>query len=183
MRDSFLSEEEIQKMGFKKTGSNLYISRNAQFYSPESIELGSNVRIDDFCILTGNIKIGNNIHISAYTALFGRKGIELMDYSGLSPRCTLFSETDDFSGNYLVGTMARPESRNIIGEKIIIGKFSQIGSSCVILPGVTVHEGVAVGAMSLINHDLESWSIYKGVPAKFHKRRSQKLLDFLSDDD
>ena len=46
---SFLTEEEIKSLGFKKYGDNLKISRFAHFYTPSTIEIGNNVRIDDFC--------------------------------------------------------------------------------------------------------------------------------------
>jgi len=177
MQNSFYSSQELSTLGFKAIGQNAFVSRFAQFYSIENIEIGNNVRIDDFCILSGNIKLGNNIHISAYTAIYGKFGVEMEDYTGLSPRCTVFSATDDFSGDYLIGPMVDSKFTNVIGGKVLIKKYSQIGSNSVILPGVTVNEGVAVGAMSLVIHDLDEWKIYKGIPAKFHKMRNKKLLD------
>ncbi len=132
--------------------------------------------------MSGIIKLGNFIHISAYSALYGRYGIEMEDYSGLSPKCTLFSATDDFSGNYLIGPMIDVRYTNVTGGKINIGKFSQIGCNCVILPGVTIDEGVAVGAMSLIINSLDAWKVYAGIPAKFLKKRSRDLLSFITDE-
>lgn len=179
MQNSFYSSQELSTLRFKAIGQNVFVSRFVQFYGIENIEIGNNVRIDDFCILSGNIKLGNNIHISAYNALYGKFGIEMEDYTGLSPRCTIFSATDDFSGNYLIGPMVDSTFTNVIGGNVLIKKYSQIGSNCVILPGVTINEGVAVGAMSLVLHDLEEWKIYKGIPAKFHKTRNNKLLDLI----
>lgn len=179
MVNSFYTHEEVGQMGFKSVGSNILISRYAKFYSVENIVLGNNVRIDDFCILSGKICLGSNIHISAYSALYGKFGIELEDFTGLSPRCTLFSASDDFSGDFLVGPMIDQKFTNVKGGKIRIMKYSQIGANCIILPGVTISEGVAVGAMSLIINNLDSWSIYKGIPAKYLKPRSRKLLDFI----
>lgn len=179
MQNSFYSSQELSALGFKDIGQNVLVSRFAQFYGIENIEFGSNVRIDDFCILSGNIKLGNNIHISAYTAIYGKFGVEMEDYTGLSPRCTVFSATDDFSGDYLVGPMIETKYTNVSGGKVLIKKYSQIGSNCIILPGVTIDEGVAVGAMSLVLHDLEEWKIYTGIPAKFHKIRNKKLLDLI----
>lgn len=175
--NSFYTLRELSDIGFKSVGQNVLISRFARFYEPENIEIGSNVRIDDFCILSGKIKLGNFIHISAYTALYGRFGIEMEDYTGLSPRCTIFSASDDFSGDYLMGPMVDSKFTNLIGDKVLIKKYSQIGSNCVILPGITINEGVAVGAMSLVNQDLDSWKIYTGIPAIYSKDRSKKLLD------
>jgi galactoside O-acetyltransferase len=179
MQNSFYSSQELHSQGFRSVGQNVLISRFARFYGIENIEIGNNVRIDDFCILSGNIKLGSNIHISAYTALYGRFGIEMEDYTGLSPRCTVFSATDDFSGDYLIGPMVDSKFTNVTGGKVLIKKYSQIGSGCIILPDVTINEGVAIGAMSLVRCDLEEWKIYKGIPAKFHSARNKKLLDFI----
>lgn len=178
MSNSFYSKNEIKSIGFKTVGKNVLVSRFARFYSPENIEIGNNVRIDDFCILSGKIKLGNYIHISAYTALYGKDGIEMEDFTGLSPRCTVFSASDDFSGEYLTGTMVEKKYTNVQGGKVTIKKYSQIGSNCVILPNLTINEGVAVGAMSLIIKDLDPWLIYKGIPATYYKKRSKRLLNF-----
>lgn len=48
------------------------------------MEIGNDVRIDDFCILSGNIPIGNFVHIACYTSLIGRGGIWIGDYVGIS---------------------------------------------------------------------------------------------------
>jgi len=176
MINSFYSEEEINQMGFKSVGKNILISKKASFYSPETICIGNHVRIDDFCILSGNIVLGNYIHISAYCALYGAYGIYMDDFTGLSPRTTIFSATDDFSGDYLIGPMIDKEYTHVIGGKVYIGKYSQIGANGVILPNVTIEEGVAVGALSLVNKSLSAWGIYAGIPVKFIKPRDKGLL-------
>ncbi len=179
MKNSFYEPEELKTLGLRAFGENVLISRFARLYGPEKITIGDNVRIDDFSILSGEIRLGSFIHISAYSALYARFGIEMGDYSGLSPRCTVFSATDDFSGNYLIGPMIDPRLTNVSGGKVIIGRYSQLGSGCTVMPGVVVGEGVTVGAMSLVLHDLPEWGIYKGIPAVFYKERSKKLLDLL----
>ena len=179
MKTSFYSSSELSDLGFKSIGKNVLISRFAQFYNTSDIEIGNNVRIDDFCIVSGEIKLASNIHIAAYCALYGRHGIEMMDYTGLSPRCTLFSSTDDFSGDFLISPMVPPEFTNVIGGKIFIQRFSQIGAGAIVMPAVNIHEGVAVGAMSLVKKDLEPWSIYAGVPAMKIKDRNKGLLKFI----
>jgi acetyltransferase-like isoleucine patch superfamily enzyme len=179
MKNSFYSEKELQSIKFKSIGKNVMISRFARFYGEDNIEIGSNVRIDDFCILSGEIKLGNYIHISAYSGLYGKHGIEMNDYSGLSPRCTVFSASDDFSGDYMVGPMVESRYTNVMGGKVLIKKYSQIGSNTVILPCVTIGEGAVVGAMSLVLNDLDAWKIYKGIPAVYYKDRSIKLLDYI----
>jgi galactoside O-acetyltransferase len=66
MDNSFYSEIELSKLGLKDYGKNVLISKKCSIYSPEKISIGNNVRIDDFCILSGNIILGSNIHISTF---------------------------------------------------------------------------------------------------------------------
>lgn len=173
---SFYSRDELEGFGFKRLGEHVFISRNASFYGAEYMCIGDYVRIDDFCILSGNIVLGSHIHISAYCALYGAYGIELEDFTGLSPRCTVLSASDDFSGDYLIGPMAPKELTNVTGGVVKIQKFSQIGAGCVIFPNLTICEGVAVGAMSLVTTSLDEWTIYVGIPAHKLKERSRGLL-------
>ena len=172
---SFYTNEELSNLGLKKFGDRVFISRYARFYYPETITIGNNVRIDDFCILSGNIILGSNIHISAYVALYGTKGILLENYTGISPRCSLFSAMDDFSGKYLIGPIHPNELTNVTGGKIILKQYSQIGAHCVVFPNVTIGEGSVVGACSLITKSLDDWGIFAGIPAKWIKPREKNI--------
>ena len=67
----FLSNNELQKIGFKSLGTNVLISNKVSIYGAEFISIGDNVRIDDFCILSGKITFGNNIHIGAGSVVIG----------------------------------------------------------------------------------------------------------------
>jgi len=177
MTTSFLSEKELLEMGFRKIGNDVNISRKASIYTPESIEIGNHVRIDDFCILSGEIKIASYIHISAYTALYGKFGIELDDFVTLSGRVLVYSQTDDYSGEFMTNPMVAGEFINVSGGKVNFHKHSIVGAGSIILPSVTLHEGACVGAMSLANKDIPEWTIYAGIPAKMIKKRNQKILD------
>ena len=177
MTNTFYSENELGKMGFGSYGNNVLISRKASIYSPELISIGDSVRVDDFCILSGKISLGSFIHISAYSALYGKFGIEMHDFSGLSPRCTVFSAADDFSGEYLVNPMISEKYRNVTGGKVIIGKFVQVGTGSVIMPNTVINEGAAISAMSFVNKSIEEWTIAGGIPAKLIKVRSKEMAN------
>lgn len=179
---SFYSIEELKEIGLRAFGENVFISRKTSIYNPEKISIGNNVRIDDFCILSGQIVLGSNIHISAYVALYGALGIELQDYTGISPKSVLFSAMDDFCGDYLIGPIHNTNNTNVKGGKITMEKYSQIGSGCVIFPNINIGQGCVIGAMSLINRNCDSWSIYIGIPARKIKMRSRKLLNLISND-
>ncbi|MGB4414204.1 MAG: acyltransferase [Paludibacter sp.] len=176
--NSFYTYDELLQLGFKSVGYNVLISKKASFYGIERISIGNDVRIDDFCILSGEITIANHVHIGAYCALYGAYGIEMEDYTGLSPRCTVFSGTDDFSGDFLISPMVDQNKTNVTGGKVLISKFSQIGAGCIIMPNLTIEKGVAVGAMSFVSRPLDEWSIYAGIPAKKIKERKKGLLNF-----
>jgi galactoside O-acetyltransferase len=180
---SFYTEKELLEIGLKCFGKNVLISRKCSIYSPQKISIGDNVRIDDFCILSGEIILGSYVHISAYAAMYGQFGIELEDYTNLSVRSTIFTAAEDFSGDYLMSPLADKSTTNVIGGKVLIRKYSQITAHCVVLPSVTINEGVTVGAMSLVNKDLEEWGLYAGIPAKRIKDKKKGLLNFMQLDE
>jgi len=176
---SFLTDQEVKNKGFKRIGSNCKISRNAQFYGIEKIELGNNVRIDDFCILSGRIILGSFIHISAFSALYGLNGIYIEDFSGLSPRSIIFSASDDFSGDYLINPMVPKEYTNVWGGEVVLRKYVQLGANTIVMPDLEIGEGVVTGAFTFVNKSLDEWYVYTGIPAKATKQRNKSLLNLL----
>ena len=176
---SFYTEDELKEIGFKEIGKSVFISRKASIYSPELISLGNNVRIDDFCILSGKVTIGNYIHIAAYSALYGgEKGIFISDYANISSRVCVYSISDDYSGETMTNPMVPDEYKKVQSEPVYIGKHVIIGSTSVVLPGVKLGEGSSFGSFSLIKNDSEEWSINMGIPAKKVKNRSKHLLNY-----
>lgn len=173
--NSFYTREELEKLGFKKLGDEVLISKNASIYGASNMIIGNHVRIDDFCILSGNITIANYVHISAYTALYGKGGIEIGNYCGCSPRSTIFSQTDDFSGEYMIGPMIPEELTNVKTGKVILEDYAQLGANTVVLPGVTLKEGAVTGSMSLVTKSLDEWTINIGIPCKKMKNRNTKV--------
>lgn len=176
---SFYSEEELSTLGLKKYGKNVLISRFSRLYSPEKICIGDNVRIDDFCIISGDVIIGSNVHIAAFVALFGTYGIIIEDYSGVSSRSVIYSASDDYSGDYLVGPIHPKEACHILFGTVHLKKYVTIGSGCTVLPGVTIEEGSVTGSMTLVNKSLDEWGVYVGAPARRIKDRKKGLLKYV----
>ncbi|MFC0414203.1 acyltransferase [Cytobacillus solani] len=177
---SFYTSEELKKIGFKNFGENIKISKKCSIYSPESIEIGNNVRIDDFCLLSGGekgIKIGSNIHIAAFSAIYGEGGVLLEDFCTLSSRVILYSLTDDYSGLSMTNPTVPKEYTGVIKAPITISKHVIIGTNSTVLPNVVIGEGSAIGAHSLVTKNINSWGIYAGIPAKKIKDRSKVLLN------
>ncbi|MCY1371826.1 dTDP-4-amino-4,6-dideoxy-D-glucose acyltransferase [compost metagenome] len=65
---------------------------------------------------------------------------------------------------------------NVTHADVTIGRHVIIGSGCVVLPGVTLEEGVAVGALSLVSKNCQAFGIYSGVPVKRIKERKKDCL-------
>ena len=71
MNYGYYSENELKEIGIKKYGTNVFISRNSILYHPEQLEIGNNVRIDDFTTISGKVILGNYIPIAQVCGLYG----------------------------------------------------------------------------------------------------------------
>lgn len=176
---AMLTTEQIRKIGFASVGSGVEISACASFYGASRIKIGNNVRIDDFCLISagsGGVLIGNFIHIAAYTSLIGAGKIVLEDFCNLSSRVSIYSSSDDYSGASLTNPTVDEEFKNVIHAPVYIGRHVIIGCGSVVLPGVMLEDGAAVGALSLINKNCDAFGIYAGCPARKVKERKRDLL-------
>lgn len=174
---SYYTEQELAQIGLKKYGKNVLISRKASIYRAETVEIGDSVRIDDFVIISGNVKIGNYVHIAAYSAIYaGKYQIVLKDFVTISSRNVIYAESDDYSGVSLSNPLIKGRYRTTYGHDVVFEKHVLLGTNCTVLPGVNLGEGVSVGAMSLVKEDLKAWGVYVGIPAKRIKDRSKEIL-------
>jgi acetyltransferase-like isoleucine patch superfamily enzyme len=171
-------EEELRSTPFKALGTGVLIDRTVSLINVENISVANNTRIDAHSILvaTGEISIGSNVHISAFTYFAGRAGIELSDFSNISSGVRLYSVSDDFSGKTLTNPMIPERLKNLLFGPVTIGRHAIIGSGTVVLPGVRIAEGCAVGSLSLVKQSTEPWGIYAGIPARRIRERSRELL-------
>ncbi len=175
-----LNRQEIESMGFASVGASPQLSDKASYYNCANIIIGDNVRIDDFCVLSagaGGIVIGSHIHIAVYSFLIGAGKISLHDFSGLSSRVSIYSSCDDYSGLSMTNPMIPNEFTNVHDADVVVGRHVIIGASSVLLPGVVLDEGVAVGALSLVSKSCKAFGVYSGVPAKRIKERKRDVLE------
>ena len=182
--DSYYSQEELEALGFKALGHHVLLSRKASIYSPEMIRIGNHVRIDDFTFLSGDIELGSHIHIAPFCALIGGTddaGIVMRDYSGLSGHVMIYSISDDYSGNFMTNPTIPVEYLNVEKGRVELERFVIVGTLAVILPGVTIGEGSAIGSMSLVTRSLPDWKICAGVPARPLKERNRRILELERD--
>jgi dTDP-4-amino-4,6-dideoxy-D-glucose acyltransferase len=176
---SWLTRNELIEMEFGSLGRNVLLSSKGSYYNTKNIHLGDNVRIDDFCIVSageGGIRIGRNVHISAFASIVGQAPIDFEDFSGISNKVAVFSSTDDF-----VKGMTNPtipdRFRRLKHVPVRLGRHAVVGSNSVLLPGSELAEGTSVGALSVVRGKLEPWSVYMGNPVKRIMARSRGIID------
>ncbi|EGR5122792.1 acyltransferase [Vibrio cholerae] len=175
---AFLTEKQLNELGFAALGKNVLISDKASIYGAQRITIGNNVRIDDFSVLSageGGIEIGNYVHIAVFSLLIGAGKITISDFSGISSRVSIYSSSDDYSGQYMTNPMVPVEYTNVTHADVFLGKHVIIGSGSVVLPGARLGEGVAIGALSLVSKSCQEYTIYSGNPAKKLKERKKDL--------
>ncbi|WP_136799761.1 acyltransferase [Desulfosediminicola ganghwensis] len=177
---SVLNRQCVESIGFASLGENVVISDRASFYNCGKISIGNNVRIDDFSVISagvGGISIGNNVHIAVFSSLIGAGKITLSDFSNISSRVSIYSSSDDYSGEWMTNPTVPSEFTGVIHADVFIGRHAIIGAGSVVLPGVIVEEGVAIGALSLVKKHCKAFSIYTGIPAKMISSRKRDFLD------
>ena len=175
---AYLSENQLKEMGFLGLGKNVRISEKASIYNPELISIGDHSRIDDFCVISGKVTIGRNVHIAVFCNIAGgTEGVKLEDFAGVAYGSQIFSQSDDYSGVAMTGPTVPEPFTHVTRKAVIVGRHVIIGTSSVVFPGVTLAEGTAVGAMSMVIRSTEPWYIYSGIPARKIKSRKRDLLE------
>lgn len=177
---AWLTAQQIMEMGFAYVGDHVQLSDKASYYNCQNIRLGSNIRIDDFCVLSAGaagIDIGNYVHIAVYSSLIGAGNIKLSDFSNLSSRVSVYSSNDDYSGATMTNPMVPVEFTKVKHANVEICRHVIIGAGSIILPGVILDEGAVVGALSLVNKHCQAFGVYGGSPAKRIGERMRDLLD------
>lgn len=174
---AYLNQTALMEMGFAAVGKNVQISDKAAIYNPDQIRIGDNSRIDDFCVLSGSITIGRNVHIAAQSLVAGGTlGITLDDFSGMAYGAKVFSQSDDYSGATLTNPTVPVEYKAEIKAAVHIGRHVILGANAIVAPGVSLAEGCSVGAGAVVLKSVAPWMVVAGVPARIIKGRDKGLL-------
>jgi galactoside O-acetyltransferase len=177
---AFLTRRALERLGFAALGEDVSISDRASIHGAARIALGSHVRIDDYAVLSAGkegIAIGSYVHVACHCSLIGKARIELADFSGLSSRVAIYSSSDDYSGAALTNPTVPEKYSNVTHAPVSIGRHVIIGAGAVVLPGVSIGEGAAVGALALVTRSIDPFTICSGVPARRIGDRSRAVLE------
>lgn len=123
-------------------------------------ESDKNITIYNSTIINGNVKIGNNTWVGPFCSLDGGlTSLEIGEFCSISTGCQIVTHDSvkwALSGGKLPYEYAPTK----------IGNYCFIGSHAVITKGVTVGDHCLIGAGAVVVHDIPSYSIAAGVPAK-----------------
>ena len=158
--------------GFRKCGKNVRIHTTAVIPDTRKIELGDNVRIDAYAVLSAaRIVIGDFVHIGAFSHISGPGTVTFEDFSNMSHQSMILTASDDFSVPCFAGTTVAKELQALIQGDVALDKHAVIGAQSVIMPNVILGYASVVGAKSLVKSDTRPRSIVGGVPATHIKWR------------
>lgn len=167
---------------FKQVGEDVFVSANVEIRRPHLVTIGNHVAIDTGMYLTTAAEIGDYIHIGPYvTVIGGARGLLRMgNFTSIAAGSRLICVSDLFTGEGLIATPGISEEYTVHKvAPIVFEDFVNVGTNAVIMPGVTLGVGSAVGACSLLTKDTEPWTIYMGTPARPVKvRPKKKMLEY-----
>jgi acetyltransferase-like isoleucine patch superfamily enzyme len=174
----YYDEHELSQFGFGCVGHNVRIAKNCTLINLGKIMIGSNVRIDGYTTIVAgpaSVEINNFVHIGSSVLIIGGAGVVVGDFCMLSHGARIFTRSDDYSGGAFTNPTVPKMYTNVRVAAVEVRKHAAIGAGSVILPGVTLEEGTAVGALSLVRRSTEPWTIYAGNPAA--KIATRKKID------
>ena len=171
--------KEIKFKGIPKMSKKVFFEgKNALF---------SNVQLGD-CYLGLGTYIGHNTNIGrAKVGRFCSIGDNVRISLGIHPTHFISTHPAFYSPNKQAGftfaSKSQFDEHNFSGDSgyhVVIGNDVWIGNNVLIFDGVTVGDGAIIAANSLVNKDVEPYSIVGGSPSKFIRYRFDlETIEFL----
>lgn len=172
--------DELRRLGFARVGEGARVAKNCTIIGLERIELGEAARIDGFTTIVAGgearVRIGSFTHIGGGCHVAAARDFTMDDFSGLSQGVKVYTASDDYLGEGLTNPQVDAKFRKVTYGAVELGRHVIVGAASVILPGVKIGEGSAVGALSLVAKSLAPWGVYAGVPARRIRARARDLL-------
>jgi len=169
-------------------GRNVVFGQHVVLRHPHKIHIGSNVVVDDNCLVDAKgetnrgIRIGDGVFVGRNSILSCKDGdIELADGANIGFNCEIFSASRVTIGRrvlmaayaYVIGgdhdfsdpaKSVLDQSRTSSG--VAIGDGVWVGAGAKILDGVTVGDGAVIGAGAVVRDSIPPAAITVGIPAR-----------------
>jgi acetyltransferase-like isoleucine patch superfamily enzyme len=169
-------------------GRNVVFGQNVVLRHPHKIRIGSNVVIDDNCLLdakgdaNAGIAIGDGVFVGRNTILSCKNGdIEVGEGANIGFNCEVFSASRVTVGPrsllaaycYLIGgdhdwsdptRAVLEQTRHSLG--VHVGEGVWMGAGAKVLDGVTVGNHAVIGAGAVVRDEVPAYAIAVGMPAR-----------------
>ena len=154
-----------------KLGKNVSIAGDAKVETRlgGAIEIGNNTRIHDGVLILsygGTLVIGDNCDINAYSVIYGVGGLIIGNNVLIAGHTMIIPASHTFSDKHQTII-----EQGITAKGIKIEDDVWIAHGCSILDGITIGKGAVIAAGSVVNKDVDSYSVFAGAPVKKIKDR------------
>lgn len=170
----------FDRSSLKSCGNNVIIGKTVRIRNPEKVSIGNNVIIDDFTYISGEVIIGDYVHIAAGCVLSASSAkITMESLSGLSAGCKVYGGSSNYVNCGLdMPTIPTEHQFNVLHEDVLIESFGLIGASSIILPGCKIPQGFAVAAAITVRKiiRLNPWHLLLDAAGKQIPRRGKAEL-------
>jgi acetyltransferase-like isoleucine patch superfamily enzyme len=120
----------------------------------QGAHIGANCNICAHCFIENDVRIGDNVTVKSGIYLWD--GIEIKDNAFIGPNVTFINDKYPRSKQY-------PEKF----LKIKIEKGASVGAGAVIMGGVTIGESAMIGAGAVVTKDIPARQLWMGNPARY----------------
>lgn len=148
--------EKFLNKHYISIGDYTTISKRAVITAHDRVQL-------PYIIIGSGVIIGDDCHITSINS------ITIGDGTLLGKKVTI---TDNSHGkNTFSELFLSPIKREVFSKgPVVIGKNVWIGDKVTICPGITIGDGAIIGANSVVTHDVQSYTIVAGSPARIIKQ-------------
>ncbi|MCB9107487.1 MAG: acyltransferase [Anaerolineales bacterium] len=161
-----------------RLGKNVYLDQGVYLHAlPNGITIGDKTFIMHHTMLhvfnfrglpQAGITIGKNCFLGEYNVIRGQGGVHIGNDVYTGPMVQMVAV------NHVYQDPNRSiREQGITAQGIVIEDDVWIGANVTIVDGVTIGRGSIIGAGSVVTHDIPSYSIAVGTPAKRVKDRRE----------
>lgn len=160
---------------FGSYGKDVYIEPGVVINRPRYVHIGDHVRIKRYTNINvhpedrkskdGILFIGENTHITQGAIISAFHRIVIEEDVGIGPYVCIVDNSRK------AGDINRPlQEQNLEIGPVHIGAGSWLAYNACVLPNVKIGKHCLIGALSIVNKDIPSYSVAVGCPARVVKR-------------
>ncbi|NTU98573.1 methyltransferase domain-containing protein [Candidatus Falkowbacteria bacterium] len=156
-------------------GDKCLIHKTAILENRALITVGKGTEIKENVIIKtydNPVTLGENVQLNPFTVIYGGSGVIVGNNVMIAPHCAIAAGNHDYKQKDLPMRFAPSISRG----PIVIEDDVWIAANCTITDGVTIGRGAVVAANSVVNKNVEPFTVVGGVPARFISNRFERQV-------